>query len=370
MLKLVLFASTFVALLLLVCLTPAEPQAQEPAVPVYDLHAGGEIPLANLPAAGTFDPIKCDSRGNIYLRFYQPQIFSSPLREFTPDGDAGPMFSPDKVAGWEGAEFLDFAITDRGAVYLLADQLTHDKKIRSGILGFNKDGDSEFASDLKLPMESYSHLQVFSTGDILLTGYDKLPEPDQQIPGTPSPKSKPAAPKPPPAKPRVFIIDRFGEIEKEIVLKGPGDGSSSDSKSSLHLTARDINISQSVCDPDGNIYTMVPAEKPIIYVISHEGEVVRSFYVDPPSGKSVALGLSLASDGELLLKTAVRKDEHSYAANQMTISRINRETGERIADYKLNAEVGPVTACSVAPHSFLFLANTNGKLVIRKVSTR
>ncbi len=347
-------------------------QAQAPIVPKYNLQAGDETPLGNLPAVATMAPIKCDAKGNIYVRFYQPRVFSAPIRKFTLDGENKAVYSTDNVKGWEGAEIIDYALAHDGQVYLLVDQLTDDKKLETGILTFDDAGHSLSSTRINFSLDSFDHLEVFSTGEFLVTGYRKVEEPPQQIPGTPPPKdeARQKLPKDPPAEPATFVVSRGGDLINEVLfLTGPSSGKPSDGEPRLRVTAGAVMSSATVAGDDGNIYVMFQSDKPTVYAISANGEVVRTFKVEPPSEKSTAFAMTLASGVGLLLKTAEKNDRGSYPADQTWLSLINPETGERMFDYQLSAQVGSALAC-YTPRGFFFLGGSKGRLVIRKASWR
>jgi hypothetical protein len=346
----------------------SEAQAQE-VVPRYRLEVSKEIPLGNLPAANLLLPHRCDTKGNIYLRFYTGAM-KAPVLKFTSEGERDAQFSTDSVKDWEGADIYEYAIGSDGQVYLLVAQLAGERKLEFGVLTFDDQGRHRFSLRLNPSFDSVDNLSVLPGGAFLILGSRKLKEPGPRIPGTPSGEQKKVRP---PVEPRLLVVNRNGDVTTEVALvNGNTSGQSGDKAPRLEVPSGAVNRASLVAGEDGNVYLLMPEGKPTIWVISPAGEVIRVLDVEPPTEKAVPLRLALAPGAGLVLTTAEKEEREGgalYPGDKTFFSLLNPQTGERLYDYQSNTRLASSLAC-YAPTGMAFLGTGEGKLFIRRVTFR
>ena len=84
------------ASVLLVLLFLSVSRAQE--VAKLNLKVQEEITVAEESGGVFFDPIRCDIKGNIYLRHYEPKkVFAAPIVRISSKGERSAIFSVESV---------------------------------------------------------------------------------------------------------------------------------------------------------------------------------------------------------------------------------------------------------------------------------
>jgi len=278
--------------MLLFCALGAQGQKD---VPRLTLQLEREIPVPGQGAAATVHPIKCDARGNIYVRFHGVRYFSAPVVKISPDGERKAVFATEKVPGWDGADIYDFDVGTDGQVYLLAARPTKDRKIELGLISLNDEGGHRFTAAVKLRLRSAGHLAVFSTGEFLLTGFrevERSPADDAEAAATGVKQEQKV-------EPVTAILDRSGNVIQELQL--PSDSSFGEAPGTERrplLGPEAISMGAIAMGQDGNLYMMFHTEKPKLYVISADGVLVRTLEISPPSEKAGALTLGSRTESD------------------------------------------------------------------------
>lgn len=327
--------------------------AQEP--PRMRLEVKKEIPVAGLAAEPTFEPIRCDTRGNIYIRFHGSRPFASPVQKISPEGERKAVFSLEKVPGWEKGEFADFQVDDSGQVYLLAVRLGRNRTMEYGVVALDEEGRHQLTAELKMPfrLDSVDRLGVFRTGEFLLAGYRKLAEGEE-----PAAKNAPGAEKAT-VEPMAVIADRNGNLVRE-VSRGRGGGGAAAGRL---LAAEAIHAASMVAWEDGHLYLMYRKSPPMLHVISAEGEEVRAVRVEPPSEKAVAMDLAVAPGFGIVVQFGEAEGEGRYPGEKMVFSIVDPQSGERLRDYQSSAKLGGALGCFDRGR-FTFLGSVKGQLAV------
>lgn len=85
--------------------------------------------------------------------------------------------------------------------------------------------------------------------------------------------------------------------------------------------------------PASTAISMRSTVKPLVYVVSPLGELVRRFEVTPPEEKAQPAGMLYGPDGSLVFDFDVIPSEKD-AEHAQIFSLVNAETGQRLQDYE------------------------------------
>ncbi len=347
--------------------------AQQP--PEFPLRLRETIPVAGDTGAGFTWPIKCDSKGNLYVRFSDAlgRHMSTPVTRILLDGRVEAAFRLDAAPGFHADDtFDDFAVDSRGRVYLLTERLTEGKDFESLILAYDSDG--KFSSVIKLErFFSGDKLAVFTTGEFLATG-EKLDCKDGECQST--------------GHTFTGIFDRQGRLVQEMELpddiearpnepKAPPLDAAADRPAALPAAqseppagtaklssegfSRALSMGSAVAADDGNVYVMRATPDPIVYALGRDGSVVRRLVVVAPSEHASAAAFQVAG-GRLVVIFTERNAAGKFRRIVFVVA--DAETGEPIAHY-VTAPGTSATGC-YSPDGFCLLGSDKGRLVIQK----
>ncbi len=263
------------------------------------------------------DPIGCDQQGRIYVRPYRPIPEGAPVLRFSSDGEHEATFSLQNAPGFEKGRASLFAITPRGEVYFVAAKALSPRKFEIALVGF--DEDARHASTVRLG-ENFvaSQIASFPTGEFLVSGWTSTSE----------------AGKEPAAVPFTASFDIRGRPLNRLGLPDDvRDESENTEGQEPKALVSAVDLGDAAVGLDGNIYLMRRTAKPLVYVVSPLGELVRRFEVTPPEEKAQPAGLIYGPDGLLVFQFDVIPEEKE-AEHKQIFSLVNPETGERIRDYE------------------------------------
>jgi len=358
----------------LLLLPPLVRTSQAQDVPKLQLKIKGQIPVSGGLAALFLDPVRCDAKGNVYLRIVEgTDAYASPVTKISREGKVAAVFSSTAVSGFEKSQLISFAVGLRGEVYGLVLRLVSGQR-EIDVLTFADDGTFRFATKLE-PVFTPIHLAVFQTGDFLVSGWKPIPNPAPPAPG-PSPVapsySSPGGagqrtPRtPPPVEPFTAVVDRSGRVLKEITLDQ--EGASSDPAGSSRtrgFPSVEIALGEAAPGDDGNIYLMFrKATAPQVYVISAAGIVVRSFKVAPPNENDQEVAMAYSVGGKLIFEFQHKIDDRTTDWKNAIFSVVDAETGARELDYQSSAEIGGGYSCYSPNDGFTFIRNTKERQLL------
>ncbi len=337
-------------------------------VPKFILKPGEKVSLSGIPGIPILPPAKCDSHGDIYVRFIgydDPDPWRSPVTEFSSNGEKLATFSADNAGSWNSGETASFAIGPDGGVYLLADRRGPHRTVQSGILAFDRDGSHRFNALLHLPIDLVHHLAAFSNGNFLIVATRKAKPRPPRIPGAPVHLNQGKG-KRPPVQPLAFLVGHDGRLIKKIVLRTslylPGEKPKG---SALQLKASVADLSSLVTGEDGNTaYLLFQEAEPTIYAISSSGKVESAFQVEPPAPGYGAVGMNWADGLGLLLESA-HIVNHGFLAKHMYFSVVDPQTGQRLDDYEGATKLGTSLACFSRQNIFFFSV-VKGKAMLQQ----
>jgi hypothetical protein len=353
-------APRFLALpALLLCSAPVS-FGQEP--PRFKLEVEKEFPVAGIAAGPTQEPIKCDSRGNMYVRFYDSRPFSAPLLKISPEGERKAAFTLERVPQWEKGEFIDFEIDANGHVYLLVVKPTKNRTLSYAIVAMNEEARFQFTAELNLPfrLDSVDHLAIFPSGQFLVGGFRSLGEAKgQALPsGTGDPKVTTEV------EPILVVVDRAGRLVSEVSFSPNTLETPREASRKGVMPASAIHGESILPWEDGYLYVLYRTTgPPSLYAISSDGRVARTVKVVPPTENATAIDIVGAPGAGILVHFGEGDARGYYAADKMLFSIVNPTSGERIYDYSTNRQLGGALGC-YHRGTFTFLGNVKGQFAV------
>jgi hypothetical protein len=342
--------------------------AQE--APQLPLRPKEAVPIAGLYSGAIMGTAKCDASGNLYVRLYDLSSdgLASPVLKISSDGKSVSRFDIRSVSGFESAEVDDFAVDPRGNVYLLRSKPGEPV----ALVVFNPGGSYDSIVKLDSQFEAIQ-LAIFSSGEYLVSG---TKEDEECQNSDEKEKNSELA-----DKPFTGVFDRVGRLILEVTLPkdiqnqkeghDPPSAAVNKSESAKPTQSQSSDFRQAmvlgraVSTRDGNIYLMRASRRPIIYIISPAGSVLRRLEIGPPSQDAVASDLHVAA-GKLAVKFAERDPAGRYRKHSVVL--VNAESGETLALYPVTPAIGGALACYTGDRFAFFGANEQGQLVIRYAS--
>lgn len=255
---------------------------------------------------------------------------------------------------------------------MLADRVASGRRLVDGILSFDKDGSLISATPLHLSIHMLEKLAVFGNGRFFVTGFNEAKAAPPHIPGKPITEKQIEGheSKEPPIEPIGFVVSRHGDLIKRVKL--PEDPLSVRHGKAygpaLRLSGLAEGFESVAAGNDGNIYAMFPTSEPIVYVISPDGLIVRSFFVPLPAHYT-ALAMRWAWGFNGLLLESAEIENHGATAEHTLFSVVDPGTGEVVGNYRAGAKLGTVPGCFTQQNIY-FLGSDKGKLVMREADIR
>lgn len=335
---------------------------QSPNVPELRLREVDSTSVMGTSAAPTFLPLRCDSEGDVYLRFYQPlSPLAAPIVEISADGQRTKTFSLASAPSFRDFDINDFNLAPAGEGAIVLALWGPDPKTKKGrgyIVTFKSDGTLDEDSVLKLPAwQTPGKIAVFANGSVLVTG---------------SEEEKIYPHEPPVSVPFTRILDKFGQVAKRLTLPGdvkPPKPGERGFKQSLTQLPAGISLGDAQTGSDGYIYLMRHVAKPIVYVIAPTGSVVRTLHLTPPfpTASVGPMQYSDADGGRLAMAFSVPASAGFSGAGQI-IAVYSARTGKRLVDYIAPPNIGGALACYTT-QGFTFLGSTpDHRLVLKHAS--
>lgn len=336
--------------------------AKSPPVAQLTLRVDDTVPVTAIAAAPLVGRARCDSSGNVYLRFDLPaDPMAAPVVRISPDGEQIKVFSPPPIANLEGADIYAFSVSPDGSVDLgLWGLDTKTKKGVGYITSLKDDGSLDHAIRLGVYTEP-EQVAGFSSGQTLVSGVREARISTENRPWVTFPFTE--------------ILDFAGSPPKTFTLPGdfqpakPGD---KDFQAQVYQQPAEITLGDAESGGDGNVYLMRHTGKPTVYVISPYGTLLRTLHLAPPSSSaSAGYTIKYGDGGRLALEFAefVPGLQKAKVLKDTIISVYDTQTGERIADYHASPGLGGDLVCYTS-QGFTFLGTTRQhQLAIQRAST-
>jgi hypothetical protein len=327
--------------------------------------------VASEPITG---PIRCDNKGNIYLRTYQePDLLAAPVRRFTQEGKRLPELSLSQKEEFKNKAYqiMDFQTGTSGNTFALVNSREKNKDGEwigpndVSVVEFDENGKPETVTKLDAPSAYFSagQLGVFPDGKFLVGGHKVVRGPGY----VPQNGVQP---------PRELYIGSFNQDGHLIAEFHPTPPPAGESASETHDAGKTAETSTQekqsnakepwsgkgpwpedmVVGQDGNAYFFHKSAIPVIYVVSENGEFVRQFFVPLPSPNARPLHIRSLPGLKLLVEFIEDVSEDRSDGQIDCLDIIDSQSGETISRYKLLPRDGGFLACFSEPYDFVFLS--------------
>lgn len=302
-------------------------------VPTKQIVAKSEV------ATLLYDPVKCDSEGNVY--YPTDMTGAGVLRELNLEGERIAEFRPGANPDMPIDVFQDYTIGPDGEVFMLV----YPHEITRYIFVYKSDGSyhSSIKLDTGFPWVPTA-FAIFPSGGFLIAGLEyarsdkgKL----TQVPFT-----------------GVFSAD--GRLLKQLNLEDDDDivdfAASGDPRVvSASGNNRAIEFTKMEAAADGNIYLMRWTNPAIIYAISPGGSVVRRFIVDPHNSNDRPLSMHVAENRIAVLFAT--GDSKADVMKILDLEGTLLGTYSEVVNEKTTQRVGSAFACfTTNPEHFIFFS--------------
>ncbi len=290
-------------------------------------------------------PVRCDSRGNIFLR--------PPLSKIAADGKRVATFDLSAAAndGLKNLLFKAFALGPDGRVYELAR--ADDQHVV--IVAFDTDG--RYSATLRLDEQFEPQQLAVFTGDVFLVSGVVL------VKGGPHPE----------LAPYTAIFDRSGRMLRKIDLTevpaapeiGP-PGPAMQSDAPVPLGPPELGGAES----DGAYaYLLRQGTLPTVLVLSAAGAIDRVLKLAPPYPNTIVSGFRVGSGRLLVEYSRPNALPNGNTAYDLVI--YDAHTGEVLSKYARDPALGGVLACTDWRGRFTLLStDSSGKRVLVTAATR
>lgn len=351
-------------------------QGQTDTGPTLSLQVAEVRSVAGDPfAAGLIHPIKCDSRGDLFVQAAPPLARSaSSVIKISREGERTSVYSLEKVSGFssKGAEMVDFTVASTGDVYFLIRKCL-DKKCELAIINFAGDGSVRGVTKLDADFDP-ARFALFESGEFLVTGL-----------GAGTPKSVASSGSKVNAAgtsraPFVGIFDSQGHLVTTVappeaesgkgVHKGKNaseEGIPEDEQAAFRASVQLGFLSSGA---PGTVYMARRTSTARVYQISSAGRVLRSFETTPPSDKAWPMDMRFdADEGRLVFEFNEQLGQGTWDLAHAIFSLVDSRNGRRLIDYPANPEVG-IFACYTRGEFTFIGTDKEGHSIMRRVTAR
>ncbi len=350
-------------------------QEQPDTIPALSLQVAEVTRVAGDPfAEGPIHPIKCDSRGDLFVQTAPPLARpASSVIKISREGERTSVYSLEKVSGFpsKGVEIIDFNVASTGDVYFLVRKC-QDKKCEVAIINFAGDGSVRGVTKLDADFDP-ARFALFESGEFLVTGLAATKKPD----ATGGTKGNAVGFS---RAPFVSIFDSQGRLVTAVAAPEPesgkrvrkgknarGGGIPEDEQAAFQASVQLGFLSSGA---PGTTYMARRTSTARVYQISFAGRVLRSFEVTPPSDKAWPMDMRFdAGEGRLVFEFNEQVGEGTWDLAHAVVSLVDSRDGRRLIDYHANPEVG-IFACYTRDEFTFIGTDKEGHSLMRRVTAR
>lgn len=340
--------------------------------PLTNLYPSGTVEFSTPGAPGILGPTRCDTNGNVYLRYAPPapvvnqmvtnrEPMNFPLTKLSVDSQQITRYRIGPIQGYKWVGGARFYVTPRGEVYAIVSackkgsEPTGLRECASLVVKYHHDGSVDSTVKLHAPQGGRLapvKFAVFLDGDVLVAG--------EQI-------EKDGA-----MRPFTGIFGRSGDFLTRLTLPhdvgpapppppSPGKGSvgkptaagpaAKARKAGVRLVTT-VSETEMVGAPDGTIYLLRPGSPGRLYVVSSGGTVLRERNLTPPRRGLSPFAASVTGQGLLFIFYShypTPQDPRQYSA----LALVNPESGKDISTYRIPRKAG-IPACVTSGGVILF----------------
>jgi len=288
---------------------------------------------------------RCDTAGNLYVRYYQPtNVLGAPVVKISAEGKRAALFSLQSVSGFSAASMKDFSVGLRGEVHVLAARTVEDR-FEIDIVTFRED--ATFASTTAVGLDLVpEHISAFPSGELLISGWRARPADASAIQ-----RDKLA-----PVDAFLAVVNPDGKVAKEVGFPARAGSDGAPGAPGEGIDRSEVSLGGAAAGEDGNVYLLRRSSKPVVYVISPSGDLVRTLRVTPPSEGAEPATVKISTGNRLLLEFLKPAPGKKQVWNTETYSLVDGESGERLIDYLAGPEISGSLAC-YTPNGFTFLGS-------------
>lgn len=270
----------------------------------------------------TLEPIKSDGEGNLYVRFYQPDVGNAPIVKVKRDGSETLTYKLSAIPHdafaekdeWQRAFATDFSVAPSGDLYALV--ATGSKTY---VAEFSSKGEYESLTELRgreIPDASslsLSQLVILSNQKFFVSGIMTT--------------------KPKRTGKRCFnaIYDGSGNFQTEVFLKGDLQAPMlDDSDQQDGGIEGEVQTGTAISSDDGNLYLMRSAVPPKVFVLSASGQLLHAFSIKPPIDGSTPDTFKV-NQGKIAIQFS--RPVSSDKPDEIIFRIVNSTSGEVVGDY-------------------------------------
>jgi len=314
------------------------------------LHPEKKVAVLNESNRPLYQPVRCDTDGNVYFRGFQLDDRRVPVTQVNRDG-ATLKYSLDSDPALAQGVTYDFSILPNGNLYRPV-QVREDVYI----VAFTRDG--KISHKIKLEKQFWvAHLIALSDQSFLVTGTE---------PQTPAERRE----KPPSLV--MALFDDQGRAVRRIDLEtstppsAAQNNSTAKNDSTKHPPLLGVLEGDAQVAGNGDVYLALRSDPVVIYVIKPSNSITRSFKVEPPAPGMSFSSMGLAKDRVAI---AFRDDFRGMHHQNMAIVTVDASTGAVLGRYTVDAQPGTVLACYISDQ-FLFIGSDKDNLAIMKAAVK
>jgi hypothetical protein len=266
-------------------------------------------------------PTTCDEQERLYIKLFEPagSGMKGPLFRLSSQGVVEAKFDTS------GELINRYAARPDGGVIMI-----HSDASGQFIDNFAPNGTRESSVVLERPPVPFSpsQLAVFSSGEILLSGYQH-----------------------PSYKAATAIFDPKGRLVKQLVLDGDVviEAAMASDTRAQQQNNNAIGWSMAITGDDGLVYLMRATSPVTVYAISPAGEVVHQIVVRAPSDKA-------APPYDFGIRVAENRLVVQFSRTAYTV--VDAATGEQLATYEPDTDGGQIACFAASPDRFLIFSQS------------
>lgn len=290
---------------------------------------------------------RCDSSSNIYVQPYSKDR-SAGILKVSSNGSRTQRIQLSSVAELAQAQFIDFAVTPRSQVFILAREPKTDVAY---VARFDGDGKHTGTIRINYRFLQPSSLAAFDSGELLISGSEFV-----LASGNPSTPNKGYS------VPFLGIFNQNGDLIRRLnTLRGDLPASKEGPRSKAKLAYDDaIMGSMMEMGADGRVYLMRKTRSGPVLALDAAGSVVQVVkLVPPPKGELSEVKV----DNGQLLAVYIREPEDQKKASsfELILRLVDLSTGQTVATYSTDdPRLGMGVACFHQGPSFTFVGADGG----------
>lgn len=289
---------------------------------------------------------RCDSSSNIYVQPYSKDR-SAAILKISADGSRTQRIQLSSVPELAQAQFIDFAVTPRSEVFILAREPKTDVAY---VAHFDGDGKHTGTIPINYSINHFfqpSSLAAFDAGELLISGNEYI-----VISGKPLARNNKGY-----SVPFLGIFNQNGDLVRRLnTLRGDLPVSKEGPRSKAKLAYDDAIMSSMMeMGTNGRVYLMRKTRSGPVLALDAAGSVVQVIQlVPPPKGDLTEVKVD---DGQLLAVYIQQpEDRRKESSFELILKLVDLSTGTTIATYSTSEpDLGMGVACFHQGPSFTFV---------------